>query len=428
MQKILVFHNGVYKKYFNGLWIEISTSPPTPHDFVNHGMSQEDISLIPELAWRQLLGLIEIHCYTDDITKTEINFEIETSPFILYETLGEDLDIYYYTNNLNITEATLKITANYSPLDEINDDFDLVVWKSEEPEQLAMSLTGIPHAKHRHKVELSNPNRTIKDWTQWTESNLSESISITPSMFNTINPSTLTVTVEQLDGKNITATGIVSIYDTEPRIFATYLGNRLQVQIGDDESDKIQYKILLNGTQVYPAEGYTPLANSPINFTRVFRSDEIKIGQLNTIDIFSKDEYGKESSAKITFTGEYSGLMFMDENGEYYSTEFGELLKYLDFGVVFAGQTTIPKKVRVVNKNGYTIGNLSISLDTPSIQGGTKVELSKTEEPFVHQNHIRLDGEYQHNDEVPVYVRVVTEKEDEPQTGVFEIHATADPV
>lgn len=428
IHKILVFNDNVYKKYQSGTWNVVTTSNPTESEYLVQGMTPSEIEDMSEEAWGALTGIVELCYYTDDLTKNDVHFEIETEPFRLYDEFGSQAYILYFIEEQEVTEATLEITANHTPLDEVYEDFELVVWKSEDSDQLSLAVTGIPHAKHRHKVELSQPDRVIKDWTPWAEANLSESVTITPSMFNTINPSTLTVTVEQLDGKVITATGIVSIFDTEPRIFATYLGNRLQVRIGDDENDRVQYKVQLNGKQVYPVEGYTPLAPSPIEFSRVFRSDEIKINQVNTIDIFSKDEYEKESSARITFTGEYAGLMFTDENGEYYSTEFGDLLKYLDFGVIIAGQVTLPKKVRVVNKNGYAIGNLSISLDSSNIQGATRVEMSKTASPFVHQSQIIPTGEYQQNEEVPIYVRVATTKDDSPQTGVFEIHATADPV
>lgn len=458
-KKSLIYNNFKYLTFKSNKWEAIANSSPTEQDYLLYGI--DNISLIPESAWKELSGTVELCYYTENTSQVEVKFNIETDPFTLedvlqgktisiieytdnpsqtessvvietepftfYDEMGDSFDLLYYTDELESIRAELEITANHTPLDEVQSDFDLVTW-TEDAENLSMSITGIPYPKYRYKVELSDPDRVIQDWSSWTEMDVSENVMITPSMFNTINPSVLTVTVEQIDGTIVTATGTVAIYDTEPRIFATYLGNTLHVKIGDDENDRVQYKVSLNGKQVYPDEGFTPLYPSPVEFTRVFYSHEIKINQQNTIDIVSRDEYGKESSATLTFRGEYSGLLFTDENGDYYSNEFGELLKYLDFGAIFAGQITMPKKVRLINKNGYTVGNVSITLDAKNVQGNTKVEMSKSDAPFVHQDVIHPSGEYKHNEEIPIFVRVVTTKDDDPQTGTFEIQASADPV
>lgn len=425
--KILVFNDNVYKKYQSGTWNVVTTSNPAENDYLAQGMTPSEIEDMSEEAWGALTGIVELCYYTDDPTKTEAQFEIDTDDFRLHDEFDNQVDVLYLTNKEGVTESTLDITANHTPLDEVYEDFDLVVWKSDDPHQLSMSVTGIPHPKHRHKVEISDPQRTIKDWTDWTESNLLESVSITPSMFNTINPSTLTVTVEQLDGKTVTATGIVSIFDTEPIIFATYLGNTLNVRIGDDENDKIQFKILLNGKQIHPSDGFTALSPPPAEYSRTFYSHEIKINQQNTLEIISKDEYGKESRASLSFLGDYTGIMFMDSVGKYFSDSLGNVLQYLDFGSILAGRTTLPKRVRLINKNVFPIKNLKLTMET-GYQSNTRVEISKTESPFVPETTLSFSSGLEANAESEFYVRIATHKDDPPHSGTFDIIANAEPL
>ncbi|CAJ0570727.1 unnamed protein product, partial [Mesorhabditis spiculigera] len=75
---------------------------------------------------------IKIIEYTDDPNQTESTITIETEPFTLYDELGDSVDVLYYTDDPSKTSAELNITANYSPLDELEGDFDVVTWTNDE--------------------------------------------------------------------------------------------------------------------------------------------------------------------------------------------------------------------------------------------------------------------------------------------------------
>ncbi|WKL00830.1 hypothetical protein Q0F98_28390 [Paenibacillus amylolyticus] len=193
-----LFHFSGSYYYYSNSWNKLSNNTPTEQDYIDYGM--EDISIIPESAWSQLTGEVELCYYTDDLTKTEVSFNIETEPFTLeeewadkdievlyytddpsitesvvtietdpftlaeewedkeikiieytddpnqtestitietepftlYDELGDSVDVLYYTDDPSKTSAELNITANYSPLDELEGDFDVVTWTNDE--------------------------------------------------------------------------------------------------------------------------------------------------------------------------------------------------------------------------------------------------------------------------------------------------------
>ncbi|MGG3838561.1 hypothetical protein ABEV00_16265 [Paenibacillus thiaminolyticus] len=145
-------------------WSLITETEPTEEDYRQKGI--DDIKSIPESEWSKLNGDIELCYYTDDPNRTEASFNIETKPFTLaeefddqtikiieytdnpeqeesiitletepftfYEEVGDNFDVLYYTDDPDKTEAELEINHNYSPLDELDGDFDLVTWTMEE--------------------------------------------------------------------------------------------------------------------------------------------------------------------------------------------------------------------------------------------------------------------------------------------------------
>lgn len=161
--KILILSSGSYKKYSASSWQTVASTTPTELDYLQ-GNTLEDISLIPESAWQQLTGSVEMCYYTDDAVITEAQFNVETNPFTLadefegkeikvleytdnpsqveskvetevepysiYDEFGDTMEVLYYTDDTAKTKADLEITANYSPLDELTGDFEVVTWSN----------------------------------------------------------------------------------------------------------------------------------------------------------------------------------------------------------------------------------------------------------------------------------------------------------
>lgn len=178
VNRSFAFHEGVYK-YFNNSWISIGPNV-TESDYVNYGM--EDISIVPEDAWKQLLGNVEISHYTDTVNKTELLFNIETEPFTLaeewedeivkvfeytdeaarnqsyvnfetedfyfYDKFNGNVDVLYFNDDPRKTKADLEFTANYSPLDELNGDFDIVSWTDKEDiDEFKINMSALPFSQ-----------------------------------------------------------------------------------------------------------------------------------------------------------------------------------------------------------------------------------------------------------------------------------------
>ncbi|MGG4397290.1 hypothetical protein ABEX25_23575 [Paenibacillus thiaminolyticus] len=174
---VLIKNKGNYYKYDGSSWCHLDISLPTEEDYLLHGMKINDITLVQEFAWAELEGEVELCYYTDDPNQTEASFNIETEPFTLaeefndqtikiieytdnpeqedsiitletepftfYDEVGDSFDVLYYTDDPDKTEAELEINHNYSPLDELDGDFDLVTWTMEEEAEVQEELKPI---------------------------------------------------------------------------------------------------------------------------------------------------------------------------------------------------------------------------------------------------------------------------------------------
>ncbi|WP_151734150.1 RCC1 domain-containing protein [Paenibacillus tengchongensis] len=61
--------------------------------------------------------------------------------------------------------------------------------------------------------------------------------------------------------------------------------------IADAEGDRIQYRILVNGVQKYPAAGYTELEIPPASLGYVLNNSDLTVG-MNTVKVEALDEFG----------------------------------------------------------------------------------------------------------------------------------------
>lgn len=195
---ILIKNNTDYLKYTNSNWVVVSNLEPTESNFKS-GNKLSELSAIPESAWKKLTGPVEICYYTDDPAITEAQFNIETEPFTLadeftgesiniieytdnpnqtestvtletepftfYEEMGESFDVLYYTDDPDKTSAELEINANYTPLDEIDEDFEVVTWTNKEIEEVSEKLVTTPRTD---VIEDGAIHSTVVDLTQGT--------------------------------------------------------------------------------------------------------------------------------------------------------------------------------------------------------------------------------------------------------------------
>lgn len=248
-------------------------------------------------------------------------------------------------------------------------------------------VSGVPKVRYKYKVELVEANILLKDYgEEYLEIDITDSITLTSNEFANWNPYNIKITVQQDNGTIVTGTKTVHVYDTKPVLQSfEILNNNMVLNIQDNESDGIRYRIKLNGTQIYPVDSdYTELQASPVNLSMTLPRQYVVPKETNTVVIEGMDSYGQAFTSTNTFIGDYIGLLFSDENGEYYTTDLGVLLKYLEFGAIRAGTTSSSKKVIVSNLTGTSITNLNLTLDKDKtiIPEGTAVLLSKDDSDY----------------------------------------------
>ncbi|MEK4369704.1 hypothetical protein [Paenibacillus sp. FSL R5-0473] len=524
--KYLVQNSSTYKYYASGQWQVISGSP-TEQDYLNYGM--DDISIIPESAWSQLQGEVELCYYTDDPTKTEASFNIETDPFTLaeewedkeikiieytdnpnqtestitietepftlYDELGDSVDVLYYTDDPSKTSAELNITANYSPLDELEGDFDLVTWTNDEEviagnrdimltynalpfEQLIVQPTDIALYGDVKKVVATKVTENSPEGILRMAASFDSGLTWKTYRFSKwldldIQDTTLFKrkgmnldTLNAIPEKDLIALTRIAYYfdsskhyensysldevkmvvdaprhavefrdmslqllNTTATIDLTFSGNKLTGVLDDADQGKVKYRFLLNGKTYYPADGnFTRLAASPFNIELNIDERNVNFGVENTLKIEFQDYWGAVDSREIKFIGSYSGLMFMDESGDFLSDTFGGILKQLDYGVIIAGQTTLTKKVRIKNLLGYAVDHVYLEMDKKFETDGVEVQLSRQADPFLPIDYLTY-GLIQPEDSIDFYIRIATDIHAKPNpNGNFEMKVTADRV
>lgn len=524
--KYLVQDSSTYRYYASGQW-QVISGTPTEQDYLNFGM--DDISTIPESAWSQLQGEVELCYYTDDPTKTEVSFNIETEPFTLakewedkeikiieytddpaqtestitietepftlYDELGDSVDVLYYTDDPSKTSAELNITANYSPLDELEGDFDVVTWTNDEEviagnrdmmltydalpfEQLIVQPTDIALYGDVKKVIATKVTENSPEGILRMAASFDSGLTWKTYRFNKwFNMDIKDTTLFKRKGMNldtlnaipekdlIDLTRIAYYFDSSkhyensylldemkmvvdaPRhtvelrdmslqllnttatIDLTFSGNKLTGVLDDADQGKVKYRVLLNGKTYYPADGnFTRLAASPFNIELNIDERNVHFGVENTLKVEFQDYWGAVDSWESKFIGSYSGLMFMDESGDFLSDTFGGILKQLDYGVIIAGQTTLTKKVRIKNLLGYAVDHVYLEMDKKFETDGVDVQLSRQADPFLPIEYLTY-GLIQPEDSIDFYIRIATDIHAKPNpNGNFEMKVTADRV
>lgn len=436
----------------------------------------------------------EILVYTE--STDDIIVSTTTEPFDIYDEFGDSVEVLYYTDDTEVTNADLILEANWSPLDELEGDFEVVTWTDEAPEtaQRVLEMQAIPKPQF---IKLVNPKRiygaldnvlvndisqsyrdearyfvsgtdttkwyvwdsilkkfiiadasseeaiiangmkhtdlnniTDTEWRTWNEQHLNIGIFLKDNPRNTIVSVVENVSYEDYLPRHTAAIQDTSLYilNTTAKIDIAFNGNVLKGVLSDDDLTRVQYRVLLNNRNFYPSDGsFTKLGESPQNIELVIRSKDIKIDDWNTLKVEFKDYFGTTDYWSTNFMGTYSGLMFKDVYGEYFSNEIGDVLKYLDFGVIIAGQTTIEHEVILKNQYGYDVKNVHLYANTANFPTEMTVEFSQSQSPFIPHSDLKLSGVLANNAEMPFFIRLKTKLGSTPDAnGSFDIIVRAD--
>lgn len=423
---------------------------------------------------------------TDDVTVST-----KTKPYTIYDELGDEVELLYYTDDAAVTKADLNITANWSPIDELDGDFEIVTWTDETDPNTKRSLEvkGTPSPKFTYSLTVTDidklkdviatdistkynksnvryllsPNNT--DWYKFNGTVFEKLSSITnqsikdngmtyetlqtitdvqfalwefkkinigvyleddtrDTVISAVNP----LQIEHLSPSNTTQLSETSLYilNTTARIDVDLKGLTLTGLLSDADMSRVQYRVRVNGKPYYPIDGhFTALSPSPQPISITMQSDEIKINDWNTIEVEFQDYFGTTDTWSATFMGKYAGVVFMDAAGDYYSTDMGQVLKYLDFGTVLTGQVTPSYEVKLKNQFGYKVKDVELSADTSDFSKGLLFEFS--DQPDFSDSYKRLNiAALDDDQEFTFYVRMRSDIFTEPNgNNAFNIYVTA---
>jgi len=180
----------------------------------------------------------------------------------------------------------------------------------------------------------------------------------------------------------------------------------LQAVINDSNNDALAYRIFINGIQKYPATGYTDYQACPRVIYFSWNSSDLKYGLNNEIKLEVVDQYQGKLVITSTVLGTYKGLLFKDENGNYYTTDTGNLLKYIELGKYIAGSITTPKLVVLENHTGDAIGNVTLKVSEDTVYDGIDMNISPSLTPFNKAKQIVIPYTLNNKDQYNFYIRI----------------------
>ncbi|MCR8641569.1 SPRY domain-containing protein [Paenibacillus sp. N1-5-1-14] len=438
INRILIFNNN-YLKYVSESWLTITSDSPTESDYFN-GNTTEEMALIPESAWSKLIGDVELCYYTDNLSKTEASFNIETEPFTLaeewedktikvieytddlsqtestvtfetepfsiYDECGDSVDVLYYTDDPSKKSVELNVSTNYSPLDELEDP-ELIVWTNDTStttKQLDISAIPRPQLVIPMKdIDIkSDSQKLVLNVVQFGLNPTTKSIKVICS----VDQGVTWKTFKNKKWKNI------NIGD---------LANVKRNGIAPSEFNLIS---MLDWIKLSPIKR--------IRFAYYLEQDDV-IDDIKIESLISTESSTTETPALNSLSiiydeldKKYSGLMFMDTTQQYYTSSIGEILKYLDMGTLIAGQTSLDIKVKLSNTYPFDVKN--IKLWSEHNINGLSIELSKQTNPFIAESELFYEQEMKFDSVIEFYVRLVVDSTAKASSGNFDVRVSAEPI
>lgn len=428
----------MYEIASSGSWESIPSSTVNEKTFTQHGMT--DLSIIPPEAWQELAQLsptVEIVTYVPEGNKVKsftetymdipLRIDMKALPFEQFVVQPGDFELH---------GSLLAIIANQLPVHAYEGrcrfmlSFDGGVtwevvrngqWKTVNVDDMAkvrelgMSFKALGKIK---EVNFQDKGSQLRIGYYFDDSiHREEEVKLDHTRL-LVRSALDDVKVKDLS---------LSLLNTKASIELKLTGNKLTGRLDDADKGKVQYRVLLNEKPYFPANGeFTRLAASPVDINLSISERDIVFNRENKLRVEYQDYWGETESWETKFIGSYSGLMFMDETGNYYSDTFGGILKYLDFDMLIAGQTSLDQKVVVKNQLGYSITNLTLKTVNESLPDGVAIELSRKSSPFIPVDSLLYSEVLHHGDTVEFYVRIATEIDAKPTAdGRFEIRAYA---
>lgn len=280
-----------------------------------------------------------------------------------------DKEEWVFDENGNVRISALKVSSGTS-------------------EEKALFTTGYKPVKYSYTVYFNN--RELRSLAGFT-ADISDSIAISSAEFNNFVDGKIRIEVTYGEDLVQSTEYNLQLINTQPNIiFGDIINNKLDFTITDSESDNIRLNIKINDKNYYPSNGqFTDYVSTPYFYSTYFSSDLLNINPQdfvtpnNIVTITVQDEYGAEVQMHKSFVGEYIGIMFVDEQNEFYSDDTNNyiddanIMREQYLGNVKAGTQGDKKITYLLNKTRYKLKNIKLQLNTVGIPEQTYVRIGK---------------------------------------------------
>lgn len=359
----------------------------------------------------------------DEQTIGDTDYLVCTVPtFIPKDVMSSEDKLYAYSSTSGIYPAIISAEVNL-PTPSHTDSILLNI-------NTAYNYNG--QIQYRFKVNNG-------DYTEWSEAYLPYNIGVGSVKQSMLAIGTNSITAQVRIAENddsiqeITLTDCITISNNNPTV--TILNDKsnsfkIEASIVDTDGDNISYRLLLSNDK-YTNEvltDWSEYSTGPINIKYYIDTTKVSVDKTNTIKIQTRDNITPDNIAttNYSFTGKYQNLVFVDQDGEYLTSDKGVILKVLNFGQVISGLDSPVQSVTLKNNNPTPITNLQLTKEYLSAVNNVEVQLSKTNNPFVPLESIDYGDEI-----IPIegqkefYVKIST-KLDTQGTLLFDVNASAD--
>ena len=219
-----------------------------------------------------------------------------------------------------------------------------------------------------------------------------------------------------------TTTRDVILYNDNPAIVVTVKRNVVYISISDEDNDLVRYNVYLNGGKIFPEDSDFTDWQQPTATSIQLDSSQIKVGEVNRVVVNVEDEWGGRTSTEHLFVGQYFGVLFADEKGQYYSDEFGEIIKMLNFGTVIAGKVSNIQVVRIYNKTEEIINKITLNSDSEIKPNKLTIYYGWDETSMqTDDSNLVYTKELNDEDYINLYLQIKPDLEYEEKESIFDI-------
>lgn len=434
-----VIKSGTKLKTFNenNRWVEIGDFSTITPDLVKTQGLLFDNLITPvnniKLLWTKLKDNEDGTAiyYSEDILKTMMVTNIEAITENSIDKLKLTVAQFLPKDKLQPTDVIYSYSTDAAFKPEIvNVSFSET---TVHDQNITMTLDTVYNYDSKVKYAVKINGGQYGPWTTETDPFVKTQLNILNKDLQ-IGANTISIKVATIDETKVSEkilSNAITVDNSQPSITIISADSnsfKVHFRIEDaDAKDLISYKLsLINSKGTEILKDWTEPVIQPIETVHYIDTTSVDVDKLNTLKIEYRDNFGSSGSSDYTFTGKYNNVVFTDENGEYFVTDKGTVLKILEFEDLPAGKTSEIKEVKLKNSSSSAIQNLAIRITEITNTTGINIQLSKTRYPFNPLNIIDFGSQVVETDQVVSFFIRIDTSMDAANLCEFAIEANSD--